>query len=108
MSALSEALFDVLDGEANHKYFLWKTDEGTWAKFPAIIICSGPFAKLGIHSWSVYFGRGIADWTVKNEKQARMLAMEILEKSKIERPFRVKHVFRSGREEILNIGRPNE
>ena len=103
-----DALFDVLEGEAEDKYFLWKDNESRWAEMPAIIIGSGPFAKLGLHSYTVYFGRGLADWTFKTHHEAEAKALEVLESAKSVKPFKVKHVSHKGREKILVIEDKNK
>lgn len=47
MSALQEALFDILESEAIDKYYLYKHDIKGFANSPAFIICTGYFAKAG-------------------------------------------------------------
>jgi hypothetical protein len=101
MSAITNSLFEILESEAEDKYFLMK--DNAWAEIPAIIIGSGPFAKLGIDSYTVYFGRGLADWTFKTQKAAKAKAIAVLSHAKIVKPFKVKHVNHRGKEDIFVI-----
>jgi len=100
---LSEVLFDLLESEADDKYFLPNVEGEGWSKKPAFIICSGPYAKLGTTSWTVYMGRGLGDWTFKTHKQAQLKVMEIISKAK--KPIsQVKHLnFLSRKEKILEV-----
>ena len=100
---LSNTLFDLLESEADDKYYLPSIEGEGWSELPALIICSGPYAKLGVTSWTVYMGRGLADWTFKTQKQAQAKVMEVISKSK--KPIlTVKHVnFHGRKEKILNV-----
>ena len=100
---LSETLFDLLESEADGKYYLPNVEGEGWSEKPAFIICSGPYAKLGKTSWTVYMGRGLADWTFKTQKQAKNKVMEVILKAK--KPIlQVKHLnFHDRKEKILNV-----
>jgi len=98
---LVNALFDILEHEAEYKYYL--PVNGEFAEEPALIICHGVFAKLGKTSWTVYFGRGIADWTFGTLREAQAKVLEII--SKMRKPItKVKQVDRRGRIKIINLG----
>jgi hypothetical protein len=100
---LSDALFDILESEADDKYYLPNVEGEGWSKKPAFIICSGPYAKLGKSSWTVYMGRGIADWTFKTQKQAQVKVFEVISKAK--KPIcQIKHLnFHDRKEKILDL-----
>lgn len=93
MSAFQEALFDVLELEAVDKYYLYKEDSKDFAKIPAFIICTGYFAKEGTSSFTVYMGRGIADWTFKRYSNAKAKVLEAISKSDLQtKSFKVVHL----------------
>jgi hypothetical protein len=93
MSALQETLFDVLELEAIDKYYLYKDDIKDFAKSPAFIICTGYFAKMGKSSYTVYMGRGIADWTFKRYSDAKAKVLEAISKSNLQtKSFKVIHL----------------
>jgi hypothetical protein len=100
---LSDTLFDLLESEADDKYYLPNVEKEGWLEKPAFIICSGMYAKLGTSSWTVYMGRGLADWTFRTQKQARTKVIEVISKAK--KPIlKVKHTnFHERKEKILDV-----
>lgn len=93
MSVLQEALFDILESEAIDKYYLYKHDIKGFANSPAFIICTGYFAKAGTRSYTVYMGRGIADWTFKRYSDAKAKVLEAINKSNLQvKSFKVVHL----------------
>lgn len=101
LTAVNDALFDILESESDDKYYLL-IDSKRWAEEPAFIICSGPFAKLGVHSWTVYMGRGLVDWTVKTHKAAKAKILWVISKSR--KPItKVKHVNHKGKTHIISL-----
>ena len=104
MAAISNALFDILESEADYKYYLPNIDDNGFAAEPAFIICTGQFSKMGTKSWTVYMGRGLMDWTVKTEKEAKAQVLQAISKSK--RPIaQVKQINRKDKIKILQIER---
>jgi len=99
--AMEKALFGILESEADDKYYLWIEEENKFAEEPAFIICSGAFAKLGKHSFTVYMGHGLADWTFKKHAEAQSKVLECISKSK--KPFRsFKHLNHKGKVTIYD------
>src|SRR3990172_8716669 len=79
--AIEDTLWEILESEAGAKYYLWKKDKMQYASRPAVIVCTG----IGLASdhkkgdwYTVYFGAGIAHWSAKNFKQAKIKAEEVL------------------------------
>lgn len=102
MNAVQEALFDILESEADYKYYLWIAEESKWAEEPAFLICSGAFAKWGKRSHTVYFGNGLADWTFKTEKETKDKVFSAISKAKTKFE-KVKQVNHKGKVKILSI-----
>lgn len=97
MSIMADnALWEILEAEAEYSYYLWKPTETRFADKPAVIISMGfglsPDHKRSEHA-TVWFGRGIEHWNCKNLKQATIKAEEILTKY----PHPIKVVDRKGR-----------
>jgi len=98
--AEQKALFELMESEADVKYFLGKAD------MPGIIITSGPFRApfAGKGDYTLWFGPTdclIGRWNFTSLKKAKEGALEILSKAKVHMLVRVEH--KHGKTEFLEV-----
>ena len=96
--AEKKALFELMESEADVKYFLDRPQDGFRAEGPGLIITSGAFSFGG--RYTLWFGN-IAHWNFKSLRKAEEKAIEVLSKAKMCLLVRVEH--KNGKTEFIEV-----